>query len=361
MARALIIGAGAIGRGFLPWVFQNFDLTFYDSNQPLIESLNKSKGYKTFMSLNEELKELRVSNAEFINSIDQLNLKSFDIAIVCVGPRNLINLSKIFSNLTCPLYSLENDSNTVFFLRNYLKKENIYFGVPDVITSLTASPENLELDVNALHTENGVLYLEDHGDISKKLKTYLPDIKWVSKQRMLKEWDAKLYIHNTPHCIAAYYGYLMKCNYLHEALEIKSIKLALDGVVDEVLQTLKIITNHDHDFLEWYAAKEISRFSNPLLFDPITRVAREPLRKLDPEGRLVGILKLALEAGVMPINLANGIAASLRYNQEKDSDFFLINNLDTMGIEAFLDYILRISSKSIEGKLIINAHRNFRL
>ena len=178
---------------------------------------------------------------------------------------------------------------------------------------------------------------------------------------MLKEWDAKLYIHNTPHCIAAYYGYLMKCNYLHEALEIKSIKLALDGVVDEVLQTLKIITNHDHDFLEWYAAKEISRFSNPLLFDPITRVAREPLRKLDPEGRLVGILKLALEAGVMPINLANGIAASLRYNQEEDSDFFLINNLDSMGIEAFLDYILRISSKSIEGKLIINAHKNFRL
>ena len=253
MARALIIGAGAIGRGFLPWVFQNFDLTFYDSNQPLIESLNKSKGYKTFMSLNEELKELRVSNAEFVNSIDQLDFKSFDIAIVCIGPRNLINLSKNFSNLTCPLYSLENDSNTVFFLRNYLKKENIYFGVPDVITSLTASPENLELDVNALHTENGVLYLEDHGDISKKLKTYLPEIEWVSKQRMLKEWDAKLYIHNTPHCIAAYYGYLMKCNYLHEALEIESIKLALDGVVDEVLQTLKIITNHDHDFLEWYA------------------------------------------------------------------------------------------------------------
>ena len=31
--------------------------------------------------------------------------------------------------------------------------------------------------------------------------------------------------------------------------------MLLDGVIDEVLQTLKIKTDHDHEFLEWYAEK----------------------------------------------------------------------------------------------------------
>ena len=88
------------------------------------------------------------------------------------------------------------------------------------------------------------------GDIATKLKNFLPDIKWVSKQRMLKEWDAKLYIHNTPHCIAAFYGYLHNCEYVHEVLEMPDIRDTIVGVIDEVLQTLKIVTKHDHGFLE---------------------------------------------------------------------------------------------------------------
>ena len=115
-----------------------------------------------------------------------------------------------------------------------------------------------------------------------------------------------------------------------------------------------------HDFLEWYAKKEISRFSNKLLYDPVKRVARQPLRKLESGGRLVGILKLALEAGVMPINLANGIAASLKYDLEEDQDSIYLKNIDTMGIEAFLSFMVRVEPSSVEGKLIVSAYKNFK-
>jgi hypothetical protein len=361
MAKALIVGAGAIGRGYLPWELKNFELTFFDTNTNLIDSLKESGGYKTFMSFGTHLENYYVNNANFENSIKNINLDNFDIAIVCVGPRNLKYLPIELGTIKCPMYSLENDSATVYELRHLLNKTNIYFGVPDVITSLTASPENLKEDINSLHTENGVLYLEDHGDIPEKLKDLMPEVEWVSKERMIKEWDAKLYIHNTPHCIAAFYGYLHDCEYVHDALAIDSVKLKLGGVVDEVLQTLKILTNHDHDFLEWYAEKEIARFSNKLLYDPVKRVARQPLRKLAPGGRLVGILKLALEAGVMPINLAYGIAASIKYTFEDDEDSIYTRNIDTIGIEAFLSYMVRVNPSSVEGKLIINAYKNFKL
>ena len=360
MAKALIVGAGAIGRGYLPWELKSFDLTFYDANDDLIQRLKKNRGYNTFMSFDSHLEKYHVNNASFESSIKDINLENFDIAIICVGPRNLKYLPLDLGSLKCPIYSLENDSATVYELRNLLNKSNIYFGVPDVITSLTASPENLKDDINSLHTENGVLYLEDHGDISQDLKELMPGVEWISKKRMIKEWDAKLYIHNTPHCIAAFYGYLNNCEYVHDALAIDSVKLKLNGVVDEVLQTLKILTNHDHDFLEWYAKKEISRFSNKLLYDPVKRVARQPLRKLESGGRLVGILKLALEAGVMPINLANGIAASLKYDLEEDQDSIYLKNIDTMGIEAFLSFMVRVEPSSVEGKLIVSAYKNFK-
>ena len=241
MAKALIVGAGAIGRGYLPWELKNFELTFFDTNTNLIDSLKESGGYKTFMSFGTHLENYYVNNANFESSIKNINLDNFDIAIVCVGPRNLKHLPVELGAIKCPMYSLENDYATVYELRHLLNKTNIYFGVPDVITSLTASPENLKEDINSLHTENGVLYLEDHGDIPEKLKDLMPEVEWVSKERMIKEWDAKLYIHNTPHCIAAFYGYLHDCEYVHDALAIDSVKLKLGGVVDEVLLCTRCI------------------------------------------------------------------------------------------------------------------------
>ena len=62
----------------------------------------------------------------------------------------------------------------------------------------------------------------------------------------------------------------------------------------------------------------------------------------------------------MPINLANGIAASLKYDLEEDQDSIYLKNIDTMGIEAFLSFMVRVEPSSVEGKLIVNAYKNFK-
>ncbi len=361
MAKALIVGAGAIGRGYLPWELKNFEITFYDHNSAFISNLQSKGGYHTHMTFGHRLEVMYIDNAKFCSDVNELDLDSFDIAIVCVGPRNLKCLPSKLAMLRCPIFSLENDSETVQVLRDYLNKADVYFGVPDVITSFTASPKSLKHDSNALHTENGVLYLEDSGNIPSEIKAIMPTVQWVDKNRMDKEWDAKLYIHNTPHCIAAFYGYLHNCEYVHEALEIPSVRDVLDGVIDEVLQTLKIVTKHDHAFLEWYAEKEVSRFSNTLLFDPVCRVAREPLRKLAPDGRLVGIMRLAIGAGVIPVNIAKGIASALKYDNPSDTDSIFMRNIEVIGLPAFLSYMIGISPQSVEAGLIIKAFENLRV
>ena len=323
-----------------------------DWNEALKISLQFESKY------HNKLEKLEVYFDQITNDHNLLVNKDFDIAFCCVGPRNIFKLPKELGQIKCPLYSLENDPKCVLELREIFAKENIYFGVPDVITSLTASPESLKQDKLSLHTENGKLYLEDHGDISKCLKENTPSINWVTLDQMKREWDAKLFLHNTPHCIAAFFGYFHKCSFVHEALAINEVSILLEGVVGEILQTLKVLTNHDHSFMEDYAAKEIRRFSNQLLFDPVTRVAREPLRKLDPKGRLIGALRMSIEAGIVPTNLTIGVAAALKYDHMDDPDFKKIRLIKSMGVENFLDYFLDIKPESAESRLICEAFNN---
>ena len=50
---------------------------------------------------------------------------------------------------------------------------------------------------------------------------------------------------------------------------------------------------------------------NPFLNDPIERVTRDPMRKLGWEDRLIGAMRLCLEAEIKPVHLAEGIKVAL--------------------------------------------------
>ena len=348
MARALIVGGGAIGRGFIPWLLDKFELDILDSLPSLVEGIAARGGFHTFMSDGEELREKWVSVRNIATNFDYLDPLMYDIAFISVGPRNINQLPTGFEKLRCPIFSLENDPITVGWVKRTYGLDSVYFGVPDVITSSTASPGNLVRDPYAIHTENGVLYLQRPPKVDPALERLLSEVHWLPVERLNEEWDAKLYIHNTPHCIAAYLGHMAGCNYLHEAMVKPAIRRVIDGVIDELLCALKMATPYDHHFLESYAIKEVRRFSNQLLFDPVSRVAREPLRKLHPSGRLMGALRLLLSTGVNPTYLMAGIAAALCYADKNDRDYVQLRELDEFGVPAFLKFHLGMSEQSVE-------------
>ena len=147
-------------------------------------------------------------------------------------------------------------------------------------------------------------------------------------------------MHNTPHCITAYLGALVGAKYVHEAMEITEFNEIVEGAMFEMLEALKKGWDIPHDFLDWYAEKELARFRNKLLCDPITRVAREPMRKLGLEGRLIGAAQICLSYGIMPKNLILGITGALLFEDQKDPDRHLAFLRDTMPKETFNTYIL---------------------
>lgn len=356
MARALIIGGGAIGRGFMPWLLDGFEIDILDASTDLVNGITARSGFHSFMSDGEQLIEKWVELCRVGTNFEQLQPLQYDIAFISVGPRNVTRLPAGIETLRCPIFSLENDPITVDWIKHTYGLEAVYFGVPDVITSSSASPDNLARDPYAIHTENGILYLQRPPQLDPTLERLLPEVHWLPVERLNQEWDAKLYIHNTPHCIAAYLGHMSGCTYLHEALAKPEIRRVINGVIDELLCALKMVTPYDHQFIESYAIKEVRRFSNRLLFDPVSRVAREPLRKLHPSGRLMGALRLLLCTGVSPTYLMAGISAALSYADKNDRDYTQLRELDEFGVPAFLKYHLGMDEKTIESEFVAKHH-----
>lgn len=356
MARALIIGAGAIGRGFLPWAFKNLQFDLYDTSSDLCRGIATQGGYSSFMSKKEKLIEERFHPTRCTSVLSELDLKEYSVAFVAVGPNNCSKLPSELSELNCPVFSVENDPKTVEVISKIIKSKDVFFGIPDVIASSTASPNNLEKDKFALHTEDGILYLENGSSISAALRGNLPNVAWASRDEMVREWDAKLFLHNTPHCVAAYLGHLSNNDFLHEGFQNPFIVRVVEGVIEELVLSLKRNTNHNHTFLEDYADKELKRFSNSLLYDPLSRVAREPLRKLAIGGRLMGGLTRCLLAGVNPIFVNVGISAALNYKDPNDVDFEAMSQVENFGVVNFLRYFVGISPETIESRYVANSY-----
>lgn len=333
------MGAGAIGRGYLPWALDEsrHDFIFVDSNQTLVDHLDGHGEYITYRVSGEGYQQKRVK-VKAAYSPATFKLGEHKDAVACffsVGPRNVSKAAQLLAGSTIPLIMCENEPETVAVAQHVVGHDAVYFAVPDVITSNTAPAKLLAQDSLAITTENGVLYVESgpadlHGEIS-----FLP------REELLRmQWTPKLYLHNTPHCITAYLGALMGATYVHEVMMFPKASQLVEGAMIEMLQVLKLQWDIPHDFLEWYSEKELARFRCQLLFDPVARVAREPLRKLELHGRLIGAAQLCLTFGVLPQYLLKGIVGALLFEDVNDPDHHIGLMREAMDTQDFNRYVL---------------------
>jgi mannitol-1-phosphate/altronate dehydrogenase len=210
------------------------------------------------------------------------------------------------------------------------------FGIPDVITSNMASPESLAEDPLSLVTEDGVCFVDARASEAGG------DCRYVEEQELTRQWRAKLYLHNTPHAVAAYLGAIAGARYLHEAMRVERIREVVSGTMEEMAAMLVARFGLEPEFVRWYADKELGRFSSELLYDPIDRVAREPFRKLGHRDRLLGAANLCLGAGVVPDNLLLGIMSAFAYDNDRDPDFYIRHLVNALKPSDFLSIIIRL-------------------
>lgn len=337
--KLLIYGAGAIGRGYLPWIFSDkfYDFYFVDTNELLIKNIRKKKYYQSFkISKNKYIsKKVFPKKIYFLNE-EISDLNSFDLIVTCVGTRQAKNILKNISAFKKNIICLENDPSVVDFYKKEMKSKNVYFGIPDVISSNSASKEIKSINKLNLITEDGLCYID------KKIKIKNTKAIFLNKKDLKVQWLAKLYIHNSSHCIAAYLGNGIKKKYVHEALHNVEIKKIVKESIFELSSMLVKKYNLENKFVKFYGLKEFKRFSNKLLFDPITRVAREPFRKLQARERLIGAANDCLSVGIKPNALGVGIMSAINYENNKDEDSNLKILRRSLQLKDFLKIILNL-------------------
>ncbi|TVR47436.1 MAG: D-lyxose/D-mannose family sugar isomerase [Planctomycetota bacterium] len=135
----------------------------------------------------------------------------------------------------------------------------------------------------------------------------------------------KLYLHNGTHACLAYAGLRKGLATIPDCMEDADLVSAMRAAGNEVAQALA--RAHGRDASEQAAilaeCREMLddlcvRYRNRPLGDPLSRVARDPARKLASDDRLIGAARLCLEQSIQPLALVSHILHACAYTIADD-------------------------------------------
>lgn len=321
----LIFGAGKIGRSFIGQLFglSGYEVVFSDIDAELVHLLNERKSYPVVIkSENEET--IVVPNVRAIHGTDTQavidEMLHTCIVAVSVGKNALVHILPVIAqgilkrydrNADLPLNIIiaENMRSGDEFFRQELQKHLpsdfpfaeriglIETSIGKMVPIMTK--EELEHDPLAVFAEPyNELILDGEAFIGK-----IPDVKGLSPKKNMKAWvDRKAFIHNAGHATAAYYGHFKhpEAKYIFEVLQDVEVREFVQKTMQQSAAVLLKIYPEDFtkEHLDEHIDDLLRRFQNKYLKDTIFRVGQDLPRKLGPNDRFMGIIRLAMQQGM---------------------------------------------------------------
>ena len=320
--KLVLFGAGNIGRSFIGQLFSRsgYEVVFIDIVEPMIEALNKCGSYNVIIKGGKE-EIIKVTNVRGVLASDKEKVaeevSTADIIASCVGnnalphiipliTKGLVKRYKRNKNLPLDIIIALNMRDAAEYFEKELSKIagndyplNRLVGL--VETSIgkmvpIMTKEDMETDILQIFAEPYNNLILD----KKAFKNPIPDVKGLSPKDNMKAWvDRKLFIHNLGHAVISYLGHLYdrKFIYLYEALAVKKL---YDQTRETMMQAAEILMKeYPGEFtkkdLEDHIDDLLKRFTNKALGDTIYRVGRDLIRKLGPEDRLAGAIRMGLK------------------------------------------------------------------
>lgn len=339
MKQAIQFGAGNIGRGFIGAVLEQagYHVVFADVNQTVIDKINEDKRY-TVHIMDVECRDLVIENISAVNSTTDAvvgEIVKSDILTTAVGVGILPRIApaiargivaRMEAGIEKPLniIACENAVRASSQLREHVtalltdeQKEYCgkWVGFPDCSVDRIVPPVRSENPIDVV--------VEAYYEWNVEQKAFVggaPHIEGMNLADNLTAYiERKLFTLNTGHAITAYLGSLRGIPTIDKSIADEQISAIVRGAMQESGLGLIHKFGFDHDAHFKYIEKIIGRFRNPYLNDDVTRVGREPLRKLSASDRLIKPLLTAREYGVETPNLLLGIGAALRYDNPEDA------------------------------------------
>lgn len=382
--KAVQFGAGNIGRGFIGALLSKsgYHVTFADVIKDTINEINKQKKYTVYV-MDVDSYDYEITDIDAVDSsCDDVLLPLVDANVVTTAV-GLTNLNKIAPTIAKSI-DIRMKKGVSSFV-NVIACENALMATTQLKKSIF---EHLDSDaqkyaekyigfancsvdkiVPPVKTENPIdVVVEKYDEWNVEaceLKGKLADKNSDAKidgmnyaDNLISYVERKLFTLNTGHAVCAYLGFINNLETIDKALENKEIFNIVWSAMRESGAGLIKKYNMDADAHYAYIEKNIKRFQNPHLNDDVTRVGREPIRKLSPNDRLVKPLITAYDYGLDVDNLILGVGAALHYNNPDDSQSVeLQEKIAKYGLMPAVMDITSIADKDLLSK-IENAYYN---
>ena len=320
--KLVLFGAGKIGRSFIGQLFSNggYEVVFVDVCLPVIEALNQKRKYKVIIKEQEET-VIWVENVRGVWANDQESVahevQSADLMAVSVGQNGLPGIMPLIARGLIQRFKSDPDVAIDIIIAENLRNAAEYFEaeltrlLPDsypfhklvglvetsigkmvpIMQKIDLEEDQLQVFAEAYNT----LILDKNG-----FKNLIPEVEGLTPKENMKAWvDRKLFIHNLGHAAAAYLGYCHNPGFMfiYEALDVPELYEQVREIMKQSAAVL--LVKYPDDFTERALNAHIDdllkRFCNSALGDTIFRVGCDLPRKLGPDDRLVGAIKLAME------------------------------------------------------------------
>lgn len=364
--KAIVFGCGKIARGFVgQLLFQSgFQITFVDVNKLLVESLNRAGKYYVNV-MGEEKKSQWISNFHCLtlDDVDAIaeELVTADIAFTAVGGKNLKSLGSAIASAYQKIeHRMNNRALTIITCENWKNpaRELEQIILDNLAGSNCASSFCKHIGVSeAAVLRSGVEATEE----IRKIDTYAVSVTsyWelpVNEDRIVgapvhvqgiryqKDFDTflqrKIYTFNTTNATIAYIGILKGYQLLKDAANDPEIVELVEEVHKEINPAIAAQLNADMEDQIAFSQKALKKYQDKSVADFLERHARDPLRKLGPEDRIVGVIRLVERQGISYTGLATTLAAAIFYPLQNESDESAVE-LENMRKEHGVLYVLK--------------------
>jgi mannitol-1-phosphate 5-dehydrogenase len=341
MKKAVMYGAGNIGRGFIGQLFSEsgYEVVFIDVNTKVVDKLNTDKSYPILFASQKGNYEVAINHVRAVNGTDleavAEEISEADIMATAVGvnilPRLAAPIAKGLDRRwkkrnwnPLNIIICENLIDANHFLRKIIKEELVEEErehVDELVGFVEASIGRMVPVGTPQMQEGNILRVcvEEYGELPVDKDGFKGDIPKIKNMIPFSPFEyyiqRKLFIHNLGHATAAYLGFLKGCKYIWEAIGDGDIRSISRAAMMESARALSKEHQIELKSIEHHVDDLINRFGNKQLGDTVERVGRDLQRKLSPNDRLVGAFNLCVKNGVRPENICIGLAAALQFEE----------------------------------------------
>jgi len=361
----VIFGAGKIARGFVGHLLfmSKIDFIFVEKVDALADLINE-RGQYTVNILGDSSKNTLVTGAKALkfSEADKIAeaIAQADCIFDAVGGKNLGEIvpfliagiekrakvnPKPLNIVTCENWKLPADilrrgisEGISEDARDFLEAN---VGITEAVimrSAIESTPDMLAKDPLVVNAQD---FWEFPYDASR-LKAPMPE--GMICQKPIYEFtgflERKFYTYNAANGTTSFVGALLGYKYIADAAHDERILKLLDGVYTETATALSKKHNFPFDEQWAFTRTSLRKLQDRNIVDYIERNARDPMRKLGKDDRLVGSARLCLEYGVKPESLATAIACAMHYEEPTDEFAVTLKTMrETEGYDAILEKV----------------------